>query len=125
MSYVGDEREFDELAEELGVTIDVLEQEDFFDRVKKLIGENSPMNEYIKQITQYESERRRYLDEPPAQYLLFLRGKKDITWSKKLAKVIPDIYPSKIISSLDILRNDLNVAKKTGIFDKYQIKYKN
>lgn len=123
--FIGDEREFDELARDLGVNVEVVEPEDFFERVNKLLGRNSAMDEYIKQIIEYESDRRWALDDPTAFYVPFVSGKRDIARSKKLAHFIPNIYPSKIIPSLDILRNDLTLAKKTGIFDKYQIKYKN
>lgn len=120
---VGDEREFDELAKDLGVKVDVLEPDDFFDLLRSLVDTNSTMNEYIRQILEYEDDRRRILEEPPAFYMPFLQGKKDITWSKKLAHFIPDIYPSMIIPSWDILRRDLTLAKKSGVFDKYRIKY--
>lgn len=103
--------------------MDVLEPDEFFERVKKLNDDNSPMNEFIKHAIGYESDHRKLLDNPPAFYVPFLRGKKDITWSKKLARFIPDVYPSKIIPSWDILRKDLALAKKTGIFDKYKINY--
>ncbi|XP_021967558.1 probable polyketide synthase 30 [Folsomia candida] len=106
---LGDEREFDELAKDLGS--------------RSLVDTNSTMNEYIRQILEYEDDRRRILEEPPAFYMPFLQGKKDITWSKKLAHFIPDIYPSMIIPSWDILRRDLTLAKKSGVFDKYRIKY--
>ncbi|XP_035712782.1 phenolphthiocerol synthesis polyketide synthase type I Pks15/1 [Folsomia candida] len=119
---LGDEREFDELAKELGVNVDVLEPDEFLRRAVHL-KDNSPMKEVINQVIEYERDHVTVVEEPPASYVAFLSGKKDVAWSKKLARFIPDIYPSKIMPSWDILRNDLTMAKKTGIFDKYGINY--
>ncbi|XP_035710254.1 phenolphthiocerol synthesis polyketide synthase type I Pks15/1 isoform X2 [Folsomia candida] len=117
-----DEREFDEVALELGVTVDVLEPDEFFGRLKSM-DDSDPMHEFIKQIIEYQIYVDKVEERPPGFYLPWLQGKKNITWSKKLAQFIPDVYPSKIMSSWDVLKKDLATAKRNGIFDRYRIRY--
>lgn len=107
---------------ELGVTVDVLEPDEFFGRLKSM-DDSDPMHEFIKQIIEYQIYVDKVEERPPGFYLPWLQGKKNITWSKKLAQFIPDVYPSKIMSSWDVLKKDLATAKRNGIFDRYRIRY--
>jgi thioester reductase-like protein/acyl carrier protein len=119
--YFGDERELDEIAENFGVFIDVLEPDEFLEKAKSF-KDDSQIAEFVKSmIASREKDLEMFADYMSAPLLKWLEGDKEVFLSKKLVKFCPN-YPSSIKPTWEFLKKDLQYAKDTGIFDKFGIK---
>lgn len=104
--------------------VEVVEPDEFFEYVNSL-DDTDPMLKFVKQILEFKEDVNKFADDPRSFQLAFLQGKQNLTWSKKLAKLMPDLYPVKIPLSWEVFKKDLALAKSTGFFDRYRIKYSN
>ena len=120
----GDEREFENLAKEFGVGIQVMDSTAFLDKWKSM-DSNDEMIQLVRFATSQEEELLKLRDQKMPYYTSWLNGNKNIFFSTKLATLMPNEYPACITPSWEVLRNDLKYARDTGIFDRYKIKHSN
>ncbi|XP_021946582.1 phenolphthiocerol synthesis polyketide synthase type I Pks15/1-like [Folsomia candida] len=121
--HLGDEREFETLAKEFGVAVQVLDSTDFLEKWKKM-DSNDEMIQLVKFATSQE-ELLKLRDQKMPYYISWLNGNQNIFFSKKVASLMPEEYPNCITPSWEVLRHDLRHAKDTGIFDRHKIKHSN
>ncbi|XP_035715748.1 phenolphthiocerol synthesis polyketide synthase type I Pks15/1 [Folsomia candida] len=122
--HLGDEREFEALAREFGITVTVLDSSEFVDMWKQM-DSSDEMVQLVKFAMSKDTELLHLRDQELPYYTSWRAGNKDVFLSKKMKELMPEEYPSCITPSWDVLRRDLRFAKDTGIFDRYKIKHSN
>ncbi|XP_021946548.1 phenolphthiocerol synthesis polyketide synthase type I Pks15/1-like [Folsomia candida] len=122
--HLGDEREFETLAKEFGVAVQVMDSTDFLEKWKKM-DSSDEMIQLVKFAMTQEQELFKLRDDKMPYYVSWLNGNDRVFMSKKLQNLMPEEYPNCITSSKEILRRDLRHARDTGVFDRYKIKHSN
>lgn len=80
------------------------------------------MIELVKFTLSYDKQLLGLRDQELPYYTKWREGNQDVFLSRKLEQLYPSSYPSSIIPSWEVLRRDLQFAKKSGVFDRFKIK---
>lgn len=116
--YAHSETELVFIGEELGYRMEILEPDEFLERVDAI--EDSKLIHFLKEVSGNKDAQERLLKHSPAIMQAWSMKPELAFVSKKLSKILPE-YPKRIQNTLQVIRRDLLLAKNTGVFAKFGI----